>query len=554
LTLLLPQVDSVTRQWIRNPSDEAAARNGYRLDEERGQFVITWIEKYLCLYEGDSAGQPLKMMPWQQDITIRLFGWVKHSEEWGREIRRFRKAGFWLPKKSGKSPILAAWGLYLLCGDGEMGQKVYSVAKDGKQAMIAHQHAIEMVRRSPELDAECKINKSTGQITHLSSSSFYKVVAGDNPKSQEGLNGSVMVDETHVVDRRLMTILKGAGISRSEPLQIEVSTAGNNPDGYGKDRFDYGQKVEQWKEGFQDEQFLYVAFAAPQELSDTALDEEPIKWGKLANPSWGYTIKESEFLQDYKTAKVSQAELAVFKMYRLNIWQRSSNPWLKMSDWEACKDVYTEDDLLGMECCGGLDLAKTMDTSALVLVFPMGDGAYRQLAYFWLPEETARKVAHLVPYQAWARTGHITLTPGNVCDYAFIRHQLNQILKKFTVRKIGFDSTYAEQLIQRLVEEDGWDLEQFVSFRQTIMEFAAPTAAYERLVVDGKLKHNGNAVLSWQAGNVRVRADPNQNIRPVKQQHGDHRTIDGMVAGIMGLGVAVKEEAQGSASPSVSWI
>jgi hypothetical protein len=29
-----------------------------------------------------------------------------------------------------------------------------------------------------------------------------------------------------------------------EPLQIEVSTAGNNPDGYGKSRFDLAREVE----------------------------------------------------------------------------------------------------------------------------------------------------------------------------------------------------------------------------------------------------------------------------------------------------------------------
>jgi phage terminase large subunit-like protein len=59
-----------------------------------------------------------------------------------------------------------------------------------------------MVRRSPALADECVINKSTGQITHLPTSSVYKVVAGDNPQSQEGLNGSLMVDETHVVSDR----------------------------------------------------------------------------------------------------------------------------------------------------------------------------------------------------------------------------------------------------------------------------------------------------------------------------------------------------------------
>jgi phage terminase large subunit-like protein len=85
-----------------------------------------------------------------------------------------------------------------------------------------------------------------------------------------------------------------------------------------------------------------------------------------------------------------------------------------------------------------------------------------------------------------------------------------------------------------------------VEFPQTIMHFADPTAEYERLVISGKMRHNGHPVLSWQAGNVQVWSDMNNNKRPVKARKNDYRTIDGIVAGMMALGRAMRSPVRTS--------
>jgi len=545
-------IDKETKAWIRNASDERAAKNGCRFDPERAAWAVDWIQRYCCLYEGEFAGQPLILRDWQLDAVQRIFGWVKHSEEWGREVRRFRRGGVWVPKKNKKSPTLAAIGLYLLCGDGEQGQKVFSCAKDGRQAMIAHTHALEMVRRSPALSAECVINKSTGRITHEPTRSFYSVIAGDNINSQEGLNGSILVDETHVVDRRLMKVLRGAGISRSEPLQLEFSTAGNNPDGYGKEQFDYGQKVESGE--FTDEEFFFQGFYAPQDVSDEDLAADPVKYGKMANPAWGHTIKQTEFLSHFNAAKHSISDLADFKMYRLNVWQRATNPWLKAGDWEKCREAFAEDDLAGKPCWAGLDLSKTRDMSALVLAFKgEGEEEHRLLPFFWLPESVAREKNHLASFLQWANDGFLELTPGDTVDYGFIKDRVRKLAEKFQIKALVYDETYAEKLTQEIAEgekdsagnvvHEGLGIER-VAFSQSMMRFASPTADFERLVIGGKLRHDGHPVLAWQAGHVQVKTDVNQNKRPVKPSKDDHRKIDGIVAGIMALAMAMETPAE----------
>lgn len=533
-------IDATTRKWIRNAADERAAANGCRFDEARGQFVVDWIERYCKLYEGVPPNTPMRLDDWQYDATMRIFGWVRYSNDWGREVRRFRRVSVWIPKKNGKSPTLAAWGVYLLCGDGESGQKVYSTAKDGKQALISHMHAIEMVRRSPTLLDECKVNQSTWQLAHLPSTSIYRIVAGDNPQSQEGLNGSVMVDETHVVNRELMAILRGAGISRSEPLQIEVSTAGNNPDGYGKSQWDYGVSVNAGE--FEDQEFLYIAYSAPQELSDEELDANLLKYAKMANPTLGRIVKEEEFVASYNAAKRSLSLLLEFKMYRLNIWMRSSNPWLKVADWAQCRRDFTEADLEGRECVAALDLSRTRDMCALALLFPADEeGEYYLLPYFWLPEDAAREQAHLAPFLQWASAGHLMLTPGNVVDYTFIKETIRGLCERFIFRELAYDTKYAEDLTQWCECELGI---QRVAFPQTLMALALPTAEFERCVLAQKMWHNGHPVMTWQVGHVQVRADANQNKRPVKPKSDDYRKIDGIIAAIMALGRLVEEPIQ----------
>jgi hypothetical protein len=83
----------------------------------------------------------------------------------------------------------------------------------------------------------------------------------------------VLIDETHVVDREFVRRISRAGISRSEPLQIEVSTAGNNPDGYGKERFDYGPRSSGARS--RPGAVRRRSTRRPQDLTDADLDADP---------------------------------------------------------------------------------------------------------------------------------------------------------------------------------------------------------------------------------------------------------------------------------------
>jgi phage terminase large subunit-like protein len=548
------KIDAVTKRWIRNASDEKAAANGCTFDEARGQFVIDWAAKYLRLYEGDQAGEPLIAMPWQVEVTMRMFGWIKDSERWKRKVRRFTKASIWIPKKNGKSPSLAWWGLYLLCADGEMGQKVYLAAKDGTQAReIAGKHAIEMVQASDALMAECKINRSVMAISHLPTHSVMKPISSSDSKTQkakEGLNGSILIDEAHVVDRAFMSRVSRAGISRSEPLHIEVSTAGDDPESYGKGQYDWGKQVESGE--VPDERCLFVCYEVPPSITAAELNDDPVRWGTLANPAWGYTVDKGEFLEDFQRSQASLRDFAEFRMYRLNNWLSSSTPAIKPEDWNACYEKFDVEELLGKECYAGFDLGFKWDSTSLQLWFPWDkedeyDGRdpnekrkFRLLSFFWLPEAAARKERSQVKWDDWAARQWITITEGNTADFPLIARRVVEISKLYDIVQLNYDERFAQVMAQDFQDKHHINVHPFA---QSAPNYNEPCLEFEQIIIDHRVAHLGNEVMAWQVGNVTFK-DRGGVVLPVKPENNRLARIDGPVAAIMGLQCALESEGK----------
>ena len=94
----------------------------------------------------------------------------------------------------------------------------------------------------------------------------------------------------------------------------------------------------------------------------------------------------------YISAKENAAEENVFRQLRLNQWVKQSTRWMQMDKWDACSFAVNEEELLGRECYGGLDLSSSTDITAFVLVFPPRNDTekYVILPYFWIPEDNMK--------------------------------------------------------------------------------------------------------------------------------------------------------------------
>jgi phage terminase large subunit-like protein len=364
----------------------------------------------------------------------------------------------------------------------------------------------------------------------------------------------LVVDEVHAhKNRELIDILtKGSGAARRQPLFVFITTAGTDRNSICWEKHEYALRVLKhrqpknydWVQGSPiDDPSFYAVVYGLRDDDDWTSEKN---WRK-ANPSLGHILTIEEFKKSFAEAQANAAEENIFKQLRLNIWVKSSLRWMQMPHWDACGEPFDHEELKGKECYAGLDLAATTDLAALALVFPGDD--YKVLMRYWIPEATAKekeKRDH-VPYQDWAAKGYITLTPGNVIDYAYIRHELRELREAYDIRELAFDRWGATKLIQDLAE-DGFvhDPKErgpvIVPFGQGYVSMTAPTKELMNSVLTGKIRHGGHPVLRWNADNMVVRQDPAGNLKPDKEKA--TQKIDGVVALIMALDRAVRHSTE----------
>jgi len=181
-----------------------------------------------------------------------------------------------------------------------------------------------------------------------------------------------------------------------------------------------------------------------------------------------------------------------------------------------------------------------------VLCFEREDKVY-WLPFFWVPEGACkdRERRNKTRFDNWIRSKAMLQTTGNMTDYSFIRHKLNELKEIYDIREVAYDPWSGRQLAIQLAEEDGFTM---VEFQQGYKSMSEPTKQLLGLLADDRLRHDGNPCLNWMAGNFAVETDAAGNLKPSKKKSTEK--IDGIVAGVMALGrmIAAPMEQQ---EPSV---
>lgn len=501
-------------------------------NKDAADFAVSFIE-CLCHTKGTWAGKPFDLIDWQEKIIRDIFGILKPDG-----YRQFNTAYVEIPKKQGKSELAAAIALLLCCADGEERAEVYGCAADRQQAAIVFDVAADMVRMNPALKKRCKILASQKRLIYEPTNSFYQVLSAD-AYSKHGFNVSgVIFDELHTQpNRKLYDVMtKGSGDARTQPLYFLITTAGNDENSIC---YQVHQKaIDIMKGRKHDSRFYPVIYGAGRDEDWSS----PAVW-KKTNPSLGITVKMEKVKDAYNSAKENPAEENTFRQLRLNQWVKQDVRWMPMDKWDACAFPVDPDELRGRDCYGGLDLSSTTDITAFVLVFPLRDDSegYTLLPYFWIPEDNVdlRVRRDHVPYDIWKQQGYLQTTEGNVVHYGFIEHFIDDLGKKYHIREIAFDRWGAVEMVQNL-EGMGFTV---VPFGQGFKDMTPPTKELMRLTLEKKIAHGGHPVLRWMMDNIYTRTDPAGNIKPDKAKSTEK--IDGVVATIMGLDRAIRNEDSG---------
>lgn len=551
----------IASRWVRLACERhfrdlaEGAKRGLRFDSAAAVDAIRFFS--LCRHsKGEFAGQIFKPEPWQQFIVWSIFGWKRADG-----TRRFRTAHIEVAKKNGKSTFAAALAVFMAFFDGEPGAEVYCVATKKDQAKLVFDEASRMRDASPALKGSIQKFKNNLSVPAIASK-CEPLGAEEDTLDGPNIHGLIF-DELHAWKKRdLLDVLHHGQGARRQPLQIEITTAGFNRLSVCWDQREFGCKVLESlldNNEASDAFFVYIAC-----LDDGDDWENEANWIK-PNPCLGVSLKIDNLREEAQKAKADPASLNSFLRLRLNKWTQQDVRWMPMNVWNKCAGFELSDRnsqdakalrdemrerLAGRTCYSGLDLASNVDLAAHVVIFPPDDDSERYvvLADFWIPGDNLEKRVKRdrVPYDVWLRDGFIQATDGNVIDYAFIKHRIEEFAEQYDLRECAFDPWNGEQFASQM------DCTTMVKFPQTIAHFAGPTTRLMTLALGQKLAHLGNPVLRWMADNLVVKQDPSGNLRPNKEK--SIEKIDGIVALIMALSCMPLYDDGGSASSELRFV
>jgi len=527
----------VRRACERHLADLAAGHErGLAWDAAAAQRAIDFFPLVLCHYQGAWAGKPVILEEWEKFVIGGAFGWKRADG-----TRRFRHVYLEVAKKNGKTLLAAGIAILLAFFDGEPGAQVYSIATKRDQAKLVWNDATQMVARSPSLAA--RITAYALNLTDPRTASFFRPLGRDSGEAEQGINAHAgIVDELHVIeDRDSIDNIETSMAARRQPMLVKITTAGKK----GKESVWAAERADALAvvEGRATDDAMLVLIYTLDE-GDDPFDEAV--WPK-ANPNLDVSV-DREFLRSQAArAARSPARLAGYLQLHMNVPTTISARALDLDEWDACAEEPVIPD--GAIAYAGLDLASVSDLTAFLVVHRDADSMLNVECRFYCPAAgiERRTKADGVPYTDWVRDGYLVATPGNTTDYDFVREDVLARGSSLDLREIGYDRWNASQLVTDLADNGA----VLVAISQTHAGLTAGWRELEKAILDRKIRHGGNPVLRWMAGNVEVESDAAGNQKPSKARSTEK--IDGMVALTMAVGRLTVHAAEVDDGPLILW-
>ncbi len=497
----------------------------YYFDKAAAEKFINFVE-LMPHVKGEWARrkETLKYEPWQKFIWTTLFGWKRTKDD----TRRFREAYMEIPRKNGKSCQVAPAGLFMMAYDDEAAAEIFCGATTEKQAWAVFGPARLMAKNGDEFCARFGVEVNARNINILADGSKFEPLIGDPGDGDSPSCGIIDEYHEHKNDGMFNTMLTGMG-SRRQPLMLVITTSGYNLGGPCYSMRDRARKV--LGKIIEDDELFAIIYTIDK--SDEWTSKEALI---KANPNYGVSVMEDYLLAQQRKAMQNPSKQNAFKTKHLNVWCSASVAWMNMLKWDDCADTSLSiEDFEGEKAVVALDLASKIDIAAKVTVFTRkidDESHYYAFGEYYLPEETVQESGN-EQYEGWAHEGRLTLTPGNVIDFAYIEDDLKEDASRFEVVEVPYDPFQATQLSTRMLEE-GFPM---VEMRPTVLNFSEPMKELESLVLSKRLHHNGCPIMTWMVSNVVAHLDNKDNIYPRKER--PENKIDGVVALIMALGRAL---------------
>lgn len=491
-------------------------------DEEYPQHVLDFAST-LCHVKGPQAGQPIILEPFQIFLICAVYGFRSKRDH----IRRMvTDVILYIPRKAGKSTLTAVIALYELVF-GEAGAEVFTLATNREQATIVFDAAKGFVENMPPA-MQGFFHVSKYQITKAGDNqSMFKALSRDTKKTGDGKNPScVIVDEaSQITDRNAIEVLHSGMVARMNPLRIYITTASFTKD--TKFYEDMSMYQTMLNGEATDNPRWFGLLYGPDPQDDW---RSPDTWAKV-NPMHGISVFEDAILQRAEEAKHKPAALNEFLCKTLNIFVSANSAWIDRSYWDDPICIYKEPRPEPEAVFIGFDLAATRDLNAVCTLKRYGEMDYETEFKFFLPEESLTLIPkhYLDIFRVAIQSGVLQLTEGNVMDDRQVSDYIKAQCEKYQVKEVGYDAYNAASLVARLYDA-GIPVKKV---GQGMAVLNNPSKYVEKLILNKKIKHDGNPFVGWQLGNCEVFTDVNGNIKVRKNEADKAAKVDGIIAMII---------------------
>jgi phage terminase large subunit-like protein len=498
---------------------EMEESTSFYFSEKAGSHAIHFIETFCRHYEGELAGQVVKLELWQKAFVQNVFGWL----EVGTDIRRFREYLLEVPRKHGKSFLSGCIATYMLVADGEQGAQVYTLATKYDQAKIVYDVARAIIEQSPEL---LNLVKPTREgMRFKATRSILKALASES-KTMDGLNVHfACMDELHQIkDRNLYDVIRQGMKSRQQPLLGIITTSGFFREGIYDAQHEYATNVALGT--VKDDRLFPVIYKLDTDDDWT----DPKMWPK-ANPGLGTIKSYQQLADDVEKAKNDPSYLPTLLCKDFNLPQTDVLTWLpydscvneKLIDINYLKKSYA---------IGGCDLSATTDlTCATLLIRKPHDEILYVLQKYFLPKSKVEDVTSNkeAPYKLWAEQGWLHVCDGATVDYHAVSEWFVSMVKEHDIRPlwICYDAALSGYWREEM-DAYGFEMEKI---RQGSFTWTYPMKRLGGLLTDHLVNYGNNPILRWcllNTGAKAMNADGITSIQPVKTSR--TKRIDGMVS------------------------
>ncbi len=527
----------------------------YRYDAEKGERVCRYIEKFPHI-KGEWAdnNEKLVLTPWMVFATCRLFGMVRKVNG----FRRFREFYAEVPRKNGKTTLVAAWAHYLAFYDNEPGADVFIGASKLEQALECFDAAAQQLENTRRAVKKFRLVIGKRIITGRFKGTRCRIRAVAKKPGDGGSPHGAVLDELHEHEKEDLreSMRQGTG-ARRQSLLIQITTAGYDINGVC---YRVRQQAINVLTGITQNPRLF-ALIYTIDADDNPLSREAyIK----ANPNLGVSIKAEDLEAELLVAISEPAEAFNFRTKKLNVWGQSARTYFNVNAWMTrCLDP----ELVGRDAKGkltrrnpgiperflnrkkyalheGFDLAGRLDLGSRVKIFTEywnkpRDGRPAGRHYFvfgrhYAPIMTINDGRH-GDYQEWYSNGWLVGCEGACNGYELDLESIQQeVIIEYSAWQpaaLAFDQAFALQMQQTIERAVGEGI--VVTVPQTAKELSDGMKEFGAAIVSGRVHHNGDPLLQMAIANVISRPDPNENEFPRKEK--PENKIDPATATLIGM-------------------